>query len=173
MKASAIGLGLLLAGAAMLSPGPSAARENALPPPQDTIILRISGNIARTNAGQEAHFDRAMIEALPIRHLQTSTAVTDGVNLFEGVLIRDLLDAVGAQGEVVSATALNDYTIDIPIEDFTEFGVIAAFSMDGTRLLPRDKGPLWIVYPRDDHAELLDIRYDYRWVWQLDRLEVR
>lgn len=27
--------------------------------------------------------------------------------------------------------------------------------------------------PRDDHAELQDLRYDYRWVWQLDHLEIR
>jgi hypothetical protein len=45
--------------------------------------------------------------------------------------------------------------------------------MDGERLLPRDKGPIWIVYPRDDFPELTDIRYDYRWVWQLTRLEIR
>lgn len=135
--------------------------------------MRVSGNVLHTNAGDEAHFDRAMIEALPIHRLETSTAVTDGINMFEGVLMRDLLEAAGAQGEIVSATALNDYVIDIPVEDFTEFEVIAAFSMDGERLLPRDKGPLWIVYPRDDFAELQDIRYDYRWVWQLKRLEIR
>lgn len=149
------------------------AHENGLPAPRDEVILRISGNILHTNAGEEAHFDRAMIEALPIQRLETSTAVTDGVNVFEGVLMRDLLGAAGAQGETISAIALNDYVIDIPMDDFTAFDVIAAFSMDGERLLPRDKGPLWIVYPRDDFAELQDIRYDYRWVWQLDRLEVR
>ncbi|MFA5539682.1 MAG: molybdopterin-dependent oxidoreductase [Gemmobacter sp.] len=171
------GIRHLSAGAALLAvllfPAVAPAQENGLSPPRNQVILRVSGNILHTNAGDEAHFDRAMIEALPIHRLETSTAVTDGTNLFEGVLMRDLLEAVGARGEVVTATALNDYTIDIPMGDFTEFGVIAAFSMDGKRLLPRDKGPLWIVYPRDDHAELLDIRYDYRWVWQLDRLEVR
>ena len=57
--------------------------------------------------------------------------------------------------------------------DFERFDVLVATHMDGERLLPSDKGPLWIVYPRDAHTELQDIRYDYRWVWQLVELEVR
>ena len=159
--------------ASLFLPAFAAAHESGLAAPRDEVILRVSGNVAHTNAGEEAHFDRAMIEALPLQRLETSTAVTDGVNMFEGVLMRDLLEAAGAQGTVVSATALNDYVIDIPMEDFTGFEVIAAFAMDGERLLPRDKGPLWIVYPRDDYPQLHDIRYDYRWVWQLERLEIR
>jgi hypothetical protein len=45
--------------------------------------------------------------------------------------------------------------------------------MDGQTLSRDDKGPLWIVYPRDDHEALQDIRYDYRWVWQLYQLDVQ
>jgi hypothetical protein len=36
----------------------------------------------------------------------------------------------------------------------------------------RDKGPLWIVYPRDDYSVLHDARYDSRWVWQLNKLHI-
>lgn len=105
--------------------------------------------------------------------METTTVVTDGVKRFDGFLMRDLLAYVGADGGTVTAIALNDYVIDIPMEDFSRFDVLVATSMDGTRLLPSDKGPLWIVYPRDDHQELQDIRYDYRWVWQLIELDVR
>ncbi|MCI2394477.1 hypothetical protein [Aliiroseovarius sediminis] len=45
--------------------------------------------------------------------------------------------------------------------------------MDDKALERSDKGPLWIVYPRDAHKELQDIRYDYRWVWQLSELAVK
>lgn len=165
----------LLAGTLALS-GAIAEEPRAgdgLASPEGEIILRVAGDITRTNASGEAHFDRAMIEAMPLTTLETTTVVTDGVKTFEGVLMRDLLDAVGAEGETVTAVALNDYAIDIPLEDFERYDVVAAFRMDGERLTPRDKGPLWIVYPRDDFDELQDIRYDYRWVWQLVRLEVR
>lgn len=158
--------------AIVLLASPPALGAEALPVPGGEVLLRISGDIARANAGDEAHFDRAMIEALPAVTLSTSTSVTDGINVFEGVLMRDLLAAVGARGETVTATALNDYVIDIPLRDFEAFDVVAALAMDGEQLTPRDKGPIWIVYPRDDFEELQDIRYDYRWVWQLVRLEV-
>lgn len=155
--------------------GLSAARadEGVLAAPAGEIILTITGNIARTNHDDMAVFDEEMLASLPTAVLETTTVVTDGVRRFDGFLVRDLLDRVGADGETVTAIALNDYVIDIPMADFERFEVIAATHMDGDRLLRSDKGPLWIVYPRDDHVELQDIRYDYRWVWQLIELDVK
>jgi|SRR5690625_1381414 len=151
----------------------SAAEKEALPRPRGTILLTIEGKILRTNQGDKAVFDREMLEQLRPARLRTRTVVTDGVKRFDGFYMRDLLDLVGAEGKTVFAGALNDYMIDIPSEDFSRFEVIVATHMDGEELEARDKGPLWIVYPRDDHPELQDLRYDYRWVWQLDRLEIR
>lgn len=149
------------------------AADESLPAPEGPVLLRVSGEIGTTNVDGEAHFDRDMLDALPRQTLHTSTVVTDGVNRFEGFLMSDLLARVQAQGESAVATALNDYVVDIPFEDFYDFKVLVADSMDGQRLTPRDKGPLWIVYPRDDHGELQDIRYDYRWVWQLEHLDIQ
>lgn len=114
-----------------------------------------------------------MLKVLPVAELETSTAVTDGVRRFQGFLMRDLLAYVGAQGTTVTAKALNDYTIEIAIAEFDRFDVLVAYEMDGEPLLPSDKGPLWLVYPRDQHVELQDIRFDYRWVWQLRWLDIR
>ena len=159
-------LALLLLPIAQAAASPLAAPEG---PP----LLKVSGNISHTNKANAAHLDRAMLAALPRHELETSTSVTDGVNRFEGFLMRDLLEKLGAEGETAAAIALNDYLIEIPLQDFHAYDVLVADTMDGERLTPRDKGPLWIVYPRDQHRELQDIRYDYRWVWQLYRLEIR
>lgn len=156
-----------------LAPNMSLAQDSSLANPSGEVLLTITGNIEKTNEGDAALFDRDMLQALPERTLETSTVVTDGVKLFEGFLMRDLLDHVEAEGETVTASALNDYIIEIPMEDFRRFDVLVATHMGGKRLSPRDKGPLWIVYPRDAHGELQDIRYDYRWVWQLIELDVK
>lgn len=141
--------------------------------PAGEPILTVAGAITRTNHPQGARFDLDLLRMLPPHRVQTTTSVTDGPQIFDGVLVRDLLALVGAAGETVIARALNDYVVEIPVEDFQRFDVLLAHSMNGEALSPRSKGPLWIVYPRDDHAELQDIRYDYRWVWQLNRMDVR
>ncbi|WIY52237.1 oxidoreductase [Devosia sp. YIM 151766] len=162
--------------AAMLLICPATAQEHkttALPPPQDPPVLEVHGRISNVNTADAAHFDLNMLETLPVIRMETKTAVTDGVHRFDGFLMRDLLKLVGAEGSTVIASALNDYVIEFEAEEFDRFDVLVAYRMDDELLLPNDKGPLWIVYPRDQHAELQDIRYDYRWVWQLRRLDVR
>lgn len=148
------------------------ATNTQLPVPEGEVVLTVSGAISNTNAGNKAHFDWQMLEALPVHQLSTDTSVTTGVHAFTGFLLSDLFEKVGAQGKQVTAIALNDYEVTIAMEDFERFQVIAAYEKDGVRLTPADKGPLWIIYPRSQHAELRDIRYDYRWVWQLVELRV-
>ncbi|AKI01808.1 hypothetical protein IMCC20628_03115 [Hoeflea sp. IMCC20628] len=135
----------------------------------EATILEVTGRIA----GGGVKLDRAALEALPPAALVTSTVVTDGQHHFTGFLMRDLLNHLDAKGDSVTAVALNDYAVEIPISDFYEYDVIVAFDMDGQPLTRDDKGPLWIVYPRDDHQALQDIRFDYRWVWQLQLLDVQ
>ena len=132
-------------------------------------LLTVTGSIH----GGDAVLSRGDLKALPQHRFATSTTVTDGTPNFSGFLMRELLEALGAEGETVVAVAANDYRIEIPMADFGDFDVIGALSMDGVRLSPRDKGPIWIVYPRDDHPQLQDIRYDTRWVWQLIALHVQ
>ncbi len=136
---------------------------------QNNVLLQITGRIADGTAV----LDRDALLALPPATINTSTVVTDGVHAFTGFLMRDLLDRLDAQGDIVTAIALNEYAVDIPIADFYNYDVIVAYDMDGAALTRDNKGPLWIVYPRDDHEALQDIRYDYRWVWQLHELDVQ
>lgn len=144
-----------------------------LPAPEASVILIVAGNITRTNTQEEAHFDEHMLQALPAHTLHTQTVVTDGRQRFDGPLMRDLLGQIGAQGNTVRAIALNNYSVDIPMRDFYDFDVMLATHMNGERLSAHNKGPIWIVYPRDQHRKLQDIRYDYRWVWQLQQLIVQ
>jgi hypothetical protein len=151
---------------------PVTQAAGALPLPSGPVLLEITGHIGHRNADGAARFDRQMLEALGTTTLRTSTAWTTGEAEFEGVLARDLLAAVGAEGTTVTATALNDYATAIPIEELRRYPVMLALKMNGEPLKIRDKGPVWIVYPRDQHKELQDSLVDKRWVWQLKGLYI-
>lgn len=162
-------------GAALLAlsnPQSAHARET-LSTPQGKVILTVSGKIGRTNDSEQAHFDREMLERIGSKRLETSTPWTKGVQSFEGISMRDLLDAVGADGESVAAIALNDYMIDIPLSDFDRYEVLLALKMNGEYMRVRDKGPIWIVYPYDQHDEVNEPGMRERAVWQLRELIVK
>src|SRR3954468_19023355 len=89
--------------------------------PSGPVILTITGRITNTNASKSAEFDMAMLEALPGRTAKVSTPWAEGVNAFQGPLTRAVLEAVGAQGTKLKVTALNDYSAEVPTEDFIKF----------------------------------------------------
>lgn len=151
---------------------PSPALE-PLPKPSGPVILVVSGAIKASNSVRGAEFDRDMLDALGLMEISTTTAWTDGVQRFEGVLLRSVLERVGADGTTITGIALNDYRAPIPIEDATLYDVLLASRMNGTDMQVRDRGPLWIVYPREEHPELLEPNYNDRWVWQLRELHVQ
>lgn len=161
---------LLAALAAIALASQVAADE--LPQPAGEPLLTISGKIAHANTPDGAVLDEAMLLAVPSVELRTSTPWTDGVPTFTGVKMSDLLALVGAEGTTVRAIALNDYEVSIPLSDFADFPVVLAYAMNGERLKVRDKGPLWIVYPRDDYADLRREDVNARWVWQLKALVI-
>ena len=136
-----------------------------------------AGGLTVMQAGQpEAVLSPAQLAALPQHTTVTATPWTDGVKTFRGPLVSDVLKAAGvsvAPGMVAQAQALNGYVVEIPAEDFARWPVILAFSMDGQTLTRRDKGPLWVVYPRDSDPQLKDAKYDHRWAWQLKQISVQ
>ena len=140
------------------------------------VLLIISGKIEHSNSqrnGQPvAEFDQSMLEDIGLTSMRTSTIWTDGVKEFAGPLARDVLAMVGAKGSNVVATALNDYKVTIPVSDFENYPVLLALSMDGQKLSRRDKGPMWIVYPRDEYPELASPETNTKWIWQLKELVV-
>ena len=143
-----------------------------LPAPTGSPILVVSGNIEVTNSERGAEFDREMLTALGLTTVETTTSWTDGNQVFEGVLARTVLDRVGASGDTVIATALNDFVSPVPMSEIRKYNVLLATTMNGKQMEVSDKGPIWIVYPRNDNPELQDSKFNDRWVWQLRELRV-
>ncbi len=147
--------------------------DTQLPRPEGRVIVSVTGKLSHTNAGDAAHFDAAMLEALGMRSVATHTPWTEGVAQFSGPLGRDLLDAVGARGDTLVIKALNDYIAEIPVSDFINNDVILALKRDGERLTVRDFGPIFILYPFDEHPELQTEKIRFRSVWQVASIEIR
>ncbi|MER2604912.1 MAG: hypothetical protein ABTQ29_03700 [Siculibacillus sp.] len=149
------------------------ARAATFEAPKATVVLTVSGKIANTNAGEKADFDLAMLEEMPSRVTETETPWTKGRPKFKGVLGSALLDKVGASGTTLHIVALNDYAVDVPIEDFRKWPVILATRKDGETMSVRDKGPIFVIYPFDLDRGLYNEKYFSRSAWQVRSIEVR
>lgn len=149
---------------------PASASE--LERPSGDIILTVTGNIARTNAPDAAEFDLAMLEALAGDRITTETPWFEGTQTFEGPLLSDLLDTLGAEGETLRVTAINDYAAEIPISEIRDYPVILATRLNGRTMSIRDKGPSFVIYPFDRAPELYDEVHFGRSVWQVTSIEI-
>jgi hypothetical protein len=156
--------------AAVLGATPAAAEGFASP--AGPVILTLGGKIAATNSEGTLALDQALLETLPQHEFATSTIWTEGVATFRGVLLRDLLRATGATGTTVTLTALNDYSITLPVAEATETAPLLAYLMNGQPMSVRDKGPVWLIYPYDADADFRTEQTYARSIWQLDRIEV-
>jgi hypothetical protein len=145
----------------------------ALDAPKERPILAVSGKIAVKNAGETARFDMKMIEAMPQHSFTTSTPWFDKPVKFTGPLLSDVLAVVKASGSSVSAVAINDYKISIPVSDATKYKVILARLIDDKPIPVREKGPLFVVYPFDSSAELRNSTFYERSIWQLKALDIQ
>jgi hypothetical protein len=151
----------------------NAAGAAPLPAPAEKPILTISGKISETNKDNTAQFDRAMLESLGMVTIETTTPWYNGPVKFEGVPLDKLMKQVGASGDHVAVVALNDYSSEIPIEDFAKYNVVLALKRNGEYMPVRDKGPLFIIYPFDSKPELKSQTFYGRSVWQVAKIVVK
>jgi hypothetical protein len=134
---------------------------------QDDIVLTVTDP-----GGTSVDYDLAALEALDSTDLLTHTSWTDGLQRFTGVRASLLLVALEQPGSSVRARALNDYEVRMSVKDLTDHPVIIAYKRNGEYMAIRDKGPLWIIFPQDDHPELTGLETDQKMVWQLRQLVV-
>jgi hypothetical protein len=144
----------------------------ALDAPNGPPILKVTGSIKQFNQTGSASFDRAMLLKLKGRVATMKTPWSEGETTFAGPLLSEILKEIGASGTTLVVKALNDYSVEIPISDATDFQTILAMSKDGKMMSVRENGPLFLIYPFDKKPELYNEKYFSRSVWQIREIEV-
>ena len=151
----------------------------------DSVVLRIyAAAPARPGSAPEAvskskasgplaaAFTMKFLKSLPQQTFVAKTPWYPDPVKFTGPLLRDVLAAAKVKGKVIHATALDDYRTSIPFSDAQDYDVVLAYQMNGETLTPKNKGPLFIVYPYDSKPELQTVRFYERSAWQLKSLQV-
>lgn len=133
---------------------------------QDTLLTV-------TTNGESKAYTRADLEALGPLEFTTTTIWTEGDQTFTGTPLSALLVDAGISEGTIRATAINDYAVEIPVDEVIDSEwPIVAFLANGEAMSVREKGPLWIVYPYDaDPAFRSEVVYS-RSIWQLDRISL-
>lgn len=163
---------LKIAALTFLAITPLCVAADDLDTPTGEVILTVSGAITKHNTDKTAAFDFDMLSAMPAESFETTTIWTEGAQAFTGVSLNALLEHVGVDGQMLLASAINDYQVEIPASDAAEGGPIVAYLRNGEPMSVRNKGPLWIVYPYDLNEDYRSETIYSRSIWQLDRIEV-
>jgi hypothetical protein len=138
--------------------------------PKGEVLLTIKGSIAATNLGDSLQLDQDQLAALPQTSFTTSTTWTSGTPTFQGVLLKDLIAAVGATGKTITLKAANDYAITLTTDDVKQDAPLLAYLMDGKTMSLREKGPVWMVYPYDQNDAYRTEETYSRSIWQLTEI---
>ena len=145
-----------------------------IPAPKSKVVLTITGATARANRGDKLAFDRPTLEKLGLISYKNSNRWYKDPVTYVGVLGSTLLKVIGIPKNAtkLKLRAVNDYIIDIPLEDFERWPVMFALKLNGDYLTLRDKGPIWVVYPTHLDEALSGPEHSGKWIWQLKSMIV-
>ncbi|MBU7014287.1 MAG: molybdopterin-dependent oxidoreductase [Theionarchaea archaeon] len=140
----------------------------SVPGPQGEVVLTVSGNIGKVNAGSSFQFDMETLKSLlyttiviPDPHLEVTIE-------YGGVLLKDILDYLGAENFAeVTVVATDGYSAVIKAEDLG-LGILIAYTADGEEIGTKSGGPLKIVFSEDAQ----EVYAPEAWVWWVTDLEV-
>lgn len=146
-----------------------------IPAPAGDVVLTVSGDIGKADAGSTLRLDLATVEQMGLVRYTVHDPWLDADHEFSGVLLADVLDTVGASSASTHLrfVAIDDYEVQISIADARRWPVLLATKMDGQPMTVEDKGPTRIVWPYDQYPEIDRLTYKDLWIWSLETLEVR
>lgn len=141
----------------------------SLPAAAQSVLVRWAGKDGKVLSQQELSL--AALDSLPQAGIETSTPWGEERLRFTGPLLASIATLGGYDPREVEVSALNDYRMTIPAEDWKANGALFSTRIDGKILRVKDKGPFWIMYPIDTNAKFRQAYYKARMVWQVKSLD--
>lgn len=136
------------------------------------VLVLVNPKIAGVH-GQIA-FSLADLRSMEQRTIRTGNDFVDGIAEFRGPEAFALIDLIGRAGaDRVRMTAWNDYSVEFGLEEIERYRPVLALSVNGRQLTMRDRGPVWLMFPVDEHDELQDPSFNNKMIWQLRTIELR
>ncbi len=121
--------------------------------------------------GSEVTYTPSELEKLPNYALTTQTPWRDVAAEFEGVLLRDILDANGlTEASAIVVTAENDFSSTIPRAVWETVDILVATRVDGRPHTRRARGPIQFVIDMDTY-QASDVATESHLVWMAARIE--
>ncbi|MFC7411047.1 molybdopterin-dependent oxidoreductase [Hydrogenophaga atypica] len=132
--------------------------------------------VLRTSRSATAPCDLQALDQMPQKTLETQLPPSLGLrgrHRWSGVPLSHIAGLLGAGPDAeVQLIALNNYAVSVPMRDLRRYDPVLASRRDGKPLSVRDKGPLILIYPFDQHPELDAQDYLNRSIWQVHEIRV-
>lgn len=116
--------------------------------------------------------DGDALGAMKRQKIETTTPWTDGMTVFEGVVGDAFFEEIAPDATMITAVALDDYIIKIPVQVLREDGAIIADRMNGATMSAAEKGPYWIIFDFDDLPVERQSEFRNYSVWQLVEMQL-
>jgi hypothetical protein len=118
-------------------------------------------------------FTLAQLKMLPAATIETDLPESlqiRGHHVWTGVPLEAVAGLLGGDAVTLRLTALNDYSITIPLDDIRTYKPVLAYNRDGQDITIRDKGPLIVIYPFGRYPQLEQQVYLNRTIWQVGEI---
>ena len=122
---------------------------------------------------QSWHITEKQVHRLAQTKMVTSTYWAKS-GTYAGPLLADVIELAGIQGKPkqLKVYTWDNFRSSLPYKDLEDYGVILATSLNGKKLEISDWGPLYIVYPYDEFAQLKTPAGLMKMAWQVCKIVI-
>ncbi len=146
----------------------------SLPDPNGAVILTVSGAITAPSGDSSLAFDMKTLEQLGLARYSVYDPWFEVEASYTGVLMSDLIAFAGVSDSAttVHMEALDDYQVDIPIDEIRRWPILLVTRTNGEYMTVANAGPTRIIFPNDSYPIDPSTHNDL-WIWSVRSIEVR